>query len=238
MRKRPYHNKTNRTNKQTTMDTTATETTGTSTSSQTMVRLRSMPDENGESKVFEISLEALSISQLLLDLTECKNDDDGEIDDDEDHDESMEDANGTHKIQEIDLPRVKGNVLSKVVDYLNHYNGEKMKEIPKLVDGSTFEAIVTQEWYQRFASDENLEIDTTGETDGNGNEMLLDLANAGNYLGIEQLLDLLCLKVTFSLVGKNQDQIRTILNLPEMTEADEKEAKKDHPWIFEHDKDY
>ena len=80
-----------------------------------------------------------------------------------------------------------------------------------------------QEWYQKFVSEENL----------GGNDMLFDLLTAANYMGIKELLDLSCLKVTFQLTGKSADQIRDILRLPELTPEEETLARTEHKWIFE-----
>ena len=53
-------------------------------------------------------------------------------------------------------------------------------------------------WYQNFVSDENL----------GSRDMLFDLLTAANFMGIKELLDLTCLKVTFQLTGKNAEEIR------------------------------
>ena len=84
----------------------------------TMIRLTSMADENGETQVFEISKAAAQISDFIRDAA-------GEDDDAEDDDD---DANATSI--EIGVERVKGPCLAKVVDFMKHYHEEKMKEIP------------------------------------------------------------------------------------------------------------
>jgi S-phase kinase-associated protein 1 len=81
-----------------------------------------------------------------------------------------------------------------------------------------------QEWYQNFVNDENL---------GGNNDMLFDLLTAANVMGIKELLDLSCLKVTFQLTGKSADEIRDILRLPELTPEEEAQARQEHKWIFE-----
>ena len=81
-----------------------------------------------------------------------------------------------------------------------------------------------QKWYQDFVSDDNL---------GPDNDMLFDLLTAANFMGIKELLDLSCLKVTFQLTGKNAEEIRQILRLPELTPEEEKQAREEHKWIFE-----
>lgn len=56
-----------------------------------------------------------------------------------------------------------------------------------------------QEWYQNFVSDENMNQD-----------MLFELITAANFLGIPPLLNLTCLKVTFLIPGKNEEEVRYV----------------------------
>lgn len=79
-----------------------------------------------------------------------------------------------------------------------------------------------QEWYQKFVDEQNADRD-----------MLFELLTAANFMGIKPLLDLTCLKVTFMLTGKNREEIRDILRLPELTPEEEAEARENHKWIFE-----
>ena len=83
---------------------------------------------------------------------------------------------------------------------------------------------MTQTWYQDFVSDQNL---------GENNDMLFDLLTAANFMGIKELLDLSCLKVTFQLTGKSAEEIRQILRLPQLTPEEEAQAREEHKWIFE-----
>jgi S-phase kinase-associated protein 1 len=52
-------------------------------------------------------------------------------------------------------------------------------------------------------------------------------------MGIKPLLDLACLKVTFELTGRSADEIRDILNLPELSPEEEANARIEHRWLFE-----
>lgn len=122
----------------------------------------------------------------------------------------------------IEILRVSSDCLEKVVEFLKHYKEENMKEIPTPLGGSSFNEIMDQKWYQDFVADENL-----------NREMLFDLLTAANYMGIKPLLDLTCLKVTFQLTGKNAEEIRQILNLPELSPEEEAQAREEHKWIFE-----
>mmetsp|Transcript_3853 Transcript_3853/g.10111 ORF Transcript_3853/g.10111 Transcript_3853/m.10111 type:complete len:195 (+) Transcript_3853:103-687(+) len=182
----------------------------------TMIKLRSMADDDGNTEVFDISMAAAKISDLIRDAAgvEDREDDDDDDDDDADDENPLE----------IEVSRVKGPCLAKVVDFMKHHHEEKMKEIPTPLGGSSFNEVMDQEWYQNFVSDENL---------GGNNDMLFDLLTAANFMGIKELLDLSCLKVTFQLTGKSADEIREILRLPELTPEEEAQARMEHKWIFE-----
>jgi S-phase kinase-associated protein 1 len=153
---------------------------------------------------FEISAEAAKLSDLVRDSL-------GDGDGDGDGDEP----------QVIDLlNRVSTDTLEKVIDFMVHYAQEGMAEIPTPLGGSSFNEIVKQEWYMEFMV--NME-----------RPMLFDVLTAANYMGVKPLLDLACLKVTFELIGKSADEIREILNLPELTPEEEAQARAEHRWIFE-----
>lgn len=130
--------------------------------------------------------------------------------------------NEDDETQTVDVIRVSTDCLSKVVDFLKHNDEEQMLEIPTPLNGNTFEEVMTQTWFQEFVDENNTSQD-----------MLFELLTAANYMGIKPLLDLACLKVTFQLNGKNAEEIRTILNLPELTPEEEVQARSEHPWIFE-----
>jgi hypothetical protein len=87
-----------------------------------MLRLKSMPDDNGNSREFEISYGAAKLSELIKDS----------VGEDFEEDDAM---------PEIDVPRVKGDCLEKVVDFMKHYNYEPMKEIPTPLGGSSFNEV-------------------------------------------------------------------------------------------------
>jgi hypothetical protein len=90
-----------------------------------VIRLKSMVDENGNQRECEIKFGAAKLSELIRDSV-------GDHDDDE-----------PMSTTEIDVPRVKGDCLEKVVDFLKHYEEEPMKEIPTPLGGSTFNEVRT-----------------------------------------------------------------------------------------------
>ena len=76
-----------------------------------IIKLRS-----SDGKVFELSESAAKISELLSDSPR------------EDDDE----------VTEIDVVRVEGATLEKVVEFMKHYDQETMKEIPTPLGGTSF----------------------------------------------------------------------------------------------------
>ena len=90
--------------------------------SNIMLTLRSMPDENGDQRIFEVPFAAAKISDLIRDAAGDE-EQEGELP------------------MEIEITRVKGDCLEKVVDFMKHYHQEKMKEIPTPLGGSTFNEV-------------------------------------------------------------------------------------------------
>lgn len=148
------------------------------------------------------------ISAEAAKLSDLIKDSLGDVDDDDD------------EPKVIELLRVSTDTLEQVIDFMVHYDQEAMTEIPTPLGCRTFDQIVEQEWYRDFMV--NME-----------RPILFDILTASNYMGIKPLLDLACLKVTFELTGKSPDEIREILNLPEMTPEEEIQARTEHRWIFE-----
>ena len=97
----------------------------------TMVKLISMKDESGDPQVFEISMAAARISEFIRDAYG----DAGDREDDDDDDDSNP--------VEIEVPRVRGPCLKKVVDFMKHHHEEAMKEIPTPLGGSNFNEVRT-----------------------------------------------------------------------------------------------
>jgi len=78
---------------------------------------------------FELTAEAAKNAQLVRRSLNLGGDED------EDDDEPPD------PLQSLDLLRVSGRALDKVVDFLKHYDQEKMMEIPQPLGANTFNEV-------------------------------------------------------------------------------------------------
>lgn len=98
-------------------------------SSKSMVTLVSRDDER-----FELPLAAAMHAKLV------RNSFGGDEDDDDDVEQGGELA-GSNVKQEVQLMRVGGEALKRVVDFLNHYHEEPMNEITVPITGNSFDEV-------------------------------------------------------------------------------------------------
>jgi S-phase kinase-associated protein 1 len=120
------------------------------------------------------------------------------------------------QIPDIPIMNVKSAVLSKVIDYCNHYGVEPMTEITTPLSSAKLEDLV-QPWYADYCKVEQ--------------NMLFELVTAANFLNIKSLLDLTCLAVSIYIKGKNQDELRRIFNIPaEFSEEEQAQIAEENAW--------
>lgn len=75
--------------------------------------------KSNDGKEFEVSESACKISEFLIDTP----------------------RNEDKEVTEIEIPRVSGETLEKVVEYMKHYAEEKMKEVPTPLGGNSFDEV-------------------------------------------------------------------------------------------------
>jgi len=175
------------------------------------VRLRS-----AEGDSYELPYEAAVLSMLVKNTLDVEDSDD---DDDDDDDEN--ENKGSSEVYELDIPKVSSNCLAHVVKFQKHYIEEPMNELTTPLNGTDIDTIfASQPWYRDYIT--NLD-----------RSMVFKIVQAANYMEIQSLLDIACLRVSTELVGKTAEEIRVILSLPKMSPEEEETARKKHPWIFE-----
>jgi len=171
---------------------------------------------SAEGDCYELPYEAAVLSILVKNTIDVEDSDDDDANEDEDTENG-----GSEEVYEIDIPKVGNNCLAHVVKFLKHHATEPMHELTTPLNGTDIDTILaSQPWYRSYISDMD-------------RPMVFRIVQAANYMEIQPLLDIACLRVSTELVGKTAEEIRTILNLPKMTPEEEEEARKKHPWIFE-----
>lgn len=132
------------------------------------------------------------------------------------------DGGNNHSIHSvITLVNVSSNALENVVTFLKHHAIEPLQPIAPPLNGSSFEETIKQEWYCRFIN----ELPTKKE--------LYQLLNAANYMDVEGLFNITCLRLSFDLMDKSPEEIRDILDLPKLSAEEEVKAREEHPWMFQ-----
>jgi S-phase kinase-associated protein 1 len=98
---------------------------------------------------------------------------------------------------EIPLPRVRSEILAKVIEYCQHYQEEPMTEIAKPLKANKMEEVV-QDWYAKFV------VDLSPDD-------LKSYITAANYMCIKPMQNLSCAMVAFMIKAKIPEEIA---NLP------------------------
>ena len=99
---------------------------------------------------------------------------------------------------EFNVNNVKGDILKKVVEYLEHYENEEPKEIERPLPSQNFRECV-DEWDNDFI---DIDLDT-----------IFQIILASNYLNIKSLLELASAKIASINKGKTTEDIRKIYGI-------------------------
>ena len=153
---------------------------------------RKLKSEDGQ--VFEVEVESLKKSKFLSDLI---------IDYPDEEDE-------------ITINKVEGKYLKLVVEYLNHYKTEKIKEIPKPLPSGDLKSYLS-EWDYNFIKDLSL-------------EEVIDLLNVANSLEIDELVNLTSATISAQMLIGTVDEVLekfTIKNKNEIKEENKEGDKNE-----------
>ena len=116
---------------------------------------------------------------------------------------------------EAELPtnEVDGKTLSIVIEYLKHYQNSEPKEIPKPLPGPDLKPIL-EKWDYDYISPLSLET-------------CIDLVNAANYLGINELVNLTSARLASEMINCPIEEARAKFGIvPDMTEEEMAEYDK------------
>ena len=151
--------------------------------------LRKLKSEDGQ--LFEVEESILFVSKYIKDLVDLYPDPDSEI----------------------NINQVDGKNLSKIIEYLRHYENSKPKEIPKPLTNSDLKQILPS-WDFNFINSLSL-------------EECIDLANAATYLHINGLIELSTVKLASEMLNGTVEQVREKFGIKsDMTEEEMKHFEK------------
>jgi len=102
---------------------------------------------------------------------------------------------------EVPMPGVKGDILAKVVEFMQHHKGVEPPIIEKPLRSKLMKELCKDAWDAEY-------IDKIGED----RQMLYDLILAANYMDVKSLLHLGCAKVASLIKGQPLDKIKDILS--------------------------
>jgi S-phase kinase-associated protein 1 len=153
-------------------------------------------------ETFDVPIDIIKISKLVKSLLDI--DIDIDIDD----------------IQEIPLPNINSNILTKIIEFLKYYNTNPLKEIEKPLKSNNITDIVSDKWYADY-----INID---------NEIVFDITIAANYMDIQPLLDLGCAFIAASIKGKTAEELKTTFGIEgDIGRIDEEKLREENKWCEE-----
>ena len=120
---------------------------------------------------------------------------------------------------EFNANNIKGDILKKVVEYLEHYENEEPKEIERPLPSLNFKECV-DEWDYNFI---DVDINT-----------IFKIINASNYLNIPPLLELSSAKMASIIKGKTTEEVRQLFGIQnEFTPEEEQQIIEENKWCME-----
>mmetsp|Transcript_18207 Transcript_18207/g.22301 ORF Transcript_18207/g.22301 Transcript_18207/m.22301 type:complete len:154 (-) Transcript_18207:134-595(-) len=113
--------------------------------------------------------------------------------------ENPDDVTDEDKLVPLSAEKVSGALLTKIGEFCTHYHEEAMTPI-EFNGKKKFDEIVTQQWYHNFISE-------FSGTD------IIPLIKAADYLHLPPLLHLSILKMSSTILGKTEHDMREFFNI-------------------------
>ena len=114
---------------------------------------------------------------------------------------------------ELDLKKVNGDSLSKIKDYLEHYESIEPKEIKRPLSDNFKDCV--DEWdYEFIGKEENIET-------------LMNLINAASFMDIDPLINLLSAKIAHKIKGISTPTIRNTFGIKELNKEEKNKFEEE-----------
>ena len=115
---------------------------------------------------------------------------------------------------EFNVNKVNGDILKKIVEYLEHYKNEEPKEVERPLKSKDFKECVNEFDYQFVSKIGNY-------------EELKNLILSANFLNIKPLINLLSAYIAHKIKGINTSTIRNTFNIKELNKQEQKQFDED-----------
>jgi len=153
-----------------------------------------------EGKTFEVEKRVAEMSELVKSM--ISEDSDSESDQDE-----------------IPLPNVTSQTLTKVLEFCEHHCAEPLCEIEKPLTSASMSDVV-QAWYAKFVDVER--------------DALFELIAAANYLDIKPLFNLTTATLALLMRGKDVEGLRATFGIEnDFTPEEEAMVREENKWCEE-----
>ena len=120
---------------------------------------------------------------------------------------------------EFNVNKVNGDILKKIVEYLEHYKNEEPKEIERPLPSLKFGECVDK-WDFDYI---DINLDT-----------VFEIILASNYLNIKPLLELASAKIASLTKGKTTEEIRKLFGISNgFTPEEEQQIIEENKWCME-----
>lgn len=120
---------------------------------------------------------------------------------------------------EVPLHNVKGNILQKIITYLENYKDNEPREIERPLPTNNFSECIDSWDYQYI----DLELDD-----------IFAIILAANYMDIKPLMELASAKVASIIKGKSPEDIRKTFNIQnDFTAEEEAQIREENQWCME-----
>ena len=147
--------------------------------------------KSNDGQIFEVDEKCLEMSKVLKNLAN-----------------DFPDADAELPTNEVD-----GKNLSKIIEYLKHYQTEKPKEIQKPLPGPDLKPIISQ-WDYDYIMPLSL-------------AECIELVNAANFLDITELVNLTSARLAYEMINCSVEEAREKFDIKcDMTEEEIKEIEK------------
>ena len=117
----------------------------------------------------------------------------------------------------INLDTIEISTLTHTIEFLNYYQSNPFKHIPKPLPTDNLNEFVDK-WYMDYISNKNM-------------EEIFKIIQACNFLEVSSLLELTCAYVATIIKTKSVEEIRKIFNITnDFTKEEEEAIKAESRW--------